>query len=139
MFYYNCQINLFRPFIRLEMIDSDKQPKQICINAANNISKLLRLCVKTYGLKRVGFLYTHCVMTATILHLYNVANTTRETEESEANLCEAIRALCEMKSSFPIVERYLRSIRSLTLDWCPQGVPQVSMSRSLFSIPTIFE
>jgi hypothetical protein len=122
------------------MIDATQpdQPKPVCIDAANNISELLRLCVNTYGLKRVGFMYTHCVVTAAMIHLLNVSEKSKEMALSEAYLCQAIRALYEMKTSFPIVERYLRNIRSLTMEWFPHGAPQVRIPWSLITILTIF-
>lgn len=122
MFYYNCIAHLFRPFVKLNMMQSSRTPKQICTDAANEISLLLRRCIQTYGIKRVGFMYTHCVMTTAIIQLMDVSETA--SNQSQTFLCEAIRALYEMKVAFPIVERYLGSIRDLTVEWCPQGVPE---------------
>jgi hypothetical protein len=139
MFYYNCNINLYRPFIKLSIGDSPEQdqPREICTDAANNVSELLRIFVNTYGLRRVGFMYTHCVMSATIIHLLNVAHPCTQTALSETYLCEAIRALYDMKTSFPVVERYLRLIRSLAIGWFPQGAPQVRILWPFISVLAI--
>ncbi|TVY85089.1 Nitrogen assimilation transcription factor nit-4 [Lachnellula suecica] len=120
MYYWNCVIHLFRPFMKLEYVHSTgstKSPKPITIEAANKISELLQLSIQTYGLRRVGFMYTHCISTASIIHLVVVSGTPTVPETSLRHLCDAISAMQQIRSTFPIIDRYMGTLRSLAQEW----------------------
>jgi hypothetical protein len=74
-------------------------PRQICTDAANDISMLLEMYNKSYGLRRVFFINAHCIMTAAIIHVLNIASPKpgiRNTAHSKNHLVQAIRGLGQM-------------------------------------------
>jgi hypothetical protein len=74
-------------------------PRQICSDAANDISMLLEIYNKSYGLRRIFFINAHCIMTAAIIHVVNLASPKpgiRNTAHAKNHLVEAIRGLGQM-------------------------------------------
>lgn len=74
----------------------------------------------TYGFNKLCFIFTHCCMTAGIIHLVRItgANLVPNVLDATARyVADAIRALYDMLQSFPIVERYLKALRALVLKW----------------------
>ncbi|KAH6663396.1 fungal-specific transcription factor domain-containing protein [Halenospora varia] len=133
IYYHNAVIQLFRPFIRVSFVQSAKTPKQICVESANKISELMSLYEQTYGSRRIGFMHTHTVMTAVIIHLVTISasNVAPDVfEQTDVYLASAIRYLQEMEKSFPIVSRYLKAIKGLTYKWCTTIPPRVEMAVS---------
>ncbi|KAF4627841.1 hypothetical protein G7Y89_g10314 [Cudoniella acicularis] len=128
IFYHNCVIQLFRPFIRVSFVQSAKTPKQICTESANRMSELMALYRKTYGLHKIGFMYSHCMMTAAIIHLVNMSGSNLSPEvfeQTDAYLVDAIRVLRALAQSFPIVERFIKAVRGLVFKWCTVVPPKV--------------
>jgi hypothetical protein len=77
---------------------------------------------KTYGFRRMSFLFTHCLMTAAVIHLVTMSGNKIPPEvcgQTETYIADIIRALHELHQSFAIVERYLKVIRALVHRWCP--------------------
>lgn len=71
-------------------------------------------------------MFTHCVVTAAVIHLVTLSPPDippEIREQAEIHVANAILALHEMYRSFPIVARYLKSIRVLVSRWCPT-IPQ---------------
>src|SRR5690348_10475681 len=96
IYYHNAVIQLFRPFIRVSFVQSAKTPKQICVESANKISELMSLYEQTYGSRRIGFMHTHTVMTAVIIHLVTISasNVAPDVfEQTDVYLASAIRYL----------------------------------------------
>lgn len=131
VYYHNCVIQLFRPFIRVSFVNSTKNPRQICGEAAIKISEAMALYRATYGFNKMCFIFTHCCMTAGIIHLVRItgANLAPNVMAVTARyVADAIRALHEMLQSFPIVERYLKALRALVLKWFAfKDIPPVIM------------
>ncbi|CAG8979414.1 hypothetical protein HYALB_00012447 [Hymenoscyphus albidus] len=120
VYYHTCVIQLFRPFIRVSFVNSTKNPRQICGEAAIRISEAMALYKATYGFSKMCFIFTHCCMTAAIIHLVRVTGANLAPHVMDVTskyVADAIRALYDMLQSFPIVERYLKAIRALVLKW----------------------
>lgn len=101
-------------------MNSTKNPRQICGEAAIKISESMALYKATYGFNKMCFIFTHCCMTAGIIHLVRItgANLVPNVLDVTARyVADAIRALYDMLQSFPIVERYLKALRALVLKW----------------------
>ncbi|CZR59534.1 uncharacterized protein PAC_09428 [Phialocephala subalpina] len=120
MFYHNCIIMLFRPFVKVAFVQtSSETPRQICIASANTISQLLDLHKKTYGIRKSFFVNTHCVMSTAIIHLINISSHPGvPNPEVETYLADAIRAMHDMMKGTIIVGRYLKIMRNMIYKWC---------------------
>ncbi|RDL38004.1 Zn2 DNA-binding protein [Venustampulla echinocandica] len=122
VYYHNCVIQLFRPFLRYQFVEGTRTPRQIATKAANKISELMALYTQTYSLRRPVFMSSHCIVTAAVIHLVTLSPPNvppKIREQTEIHVANAIRTLHEMHRSFPIVVRYLKSIRVLITRWCP--------------------
>jgi hypothetical protein len=140
-------ILLFRPFLKVNFTQDRAPPRQICTESANAISSLLALLSQTYGLKKVGLFTAHHVLTAAIVHLYNICNSNYLMGESrnhaEECLVHAIHELAEMKhgmhnplpnnkcavliesivATTSLSGRCLRSITNLIHQWLKGNIP----------------
>jgi hypothetical protein len=68
----------------------------------------------------MSFLFTHCLMTAVVIHLVTMSGNNIPAEvsgQTETYIADIIRALHELHQSFAIVERYLKAIRALAQRW----------------------
>jgi hypothetical protein len=69
MYYHFATLLLFRPFIKLRIIDSMVSPKDVCSQAADAIQALSRSYSRLYTLKRTPSFVPHFVLTSSIMHL----------------------------------------------------------------------
>lgn len=120
MYYHNCVLHLFRPFLKVSFVQSSKAPRTICTEAATVISQLLGNVSQTYGLRRNFLLMTHCLTTAAIIHVVNLTGSNPApaiAEPAAEYLCDTIYALHTMIPGAPIIERYLSVVPTLFLRW----------------------
>ena len=69
MYYHFAILLLFRPFIRLRLIDSTLLPRTICVQAARAIHGLTRSYSQLYTLRRTPSFVPYFVLTSTIMDL----------------------------------------------------------------------
>lgn len=69
MYYHFAILLLFRPFIKLRIIDSSLLPKDICLQAADAIQGLSGSYSKLYTLRRTPSFVPYFVLTSAIMHL----------------------------------------------------------------------
>jgi len=130
MYYHNCVIHLFRPFIKVSFIQNVKPPRQICTEAANMITRLMNQYFDIYGSKYSIFLMSHCIVSAGIIHLVNLSSPTTIVspgvqEQAEMSLVSSMRWLVAPQVTFPLVERYLMTLVTLTHKWFTTIPPQI--------------
>ena len=69
MYYHFAILLLFRPFIKLKIIGSGVSPRDVCNQAADAISALVRSYSQLYTLRRTPSFVSYFVLTSTITHL----------------------------------------------------------------------
>ncbi|KAA8636754.1 hypothetical protein SMACR_00182 [Sordaria macrospora] len=69
MYYHFAILLLFRPLIKLRIVGSSISPRDVCIQAADAISGLLRSYSQLYTLRRTPSFVPYFVLTSSIMHL----------------------------------------------------------------------
>ncbi|CAP67700.1 uncharacterized protein PODANS_1_15900 [Podospora anserina S mat+] len=69
MYYHFAILLLFRPLIRLRIIGSGVSPRDVCSQASDAISGLLRSYSQLYTLRRTPSFVPYFVLTSSIMHL----------------------------------------------------------------------
>lgn len=69
MYYHFAILLLFRPLIKLRLIGSSVSPRDVCLQAADAISGLLRSYSQLYTLRRTPSFVPYFVLTSSIMHL----------------------------------------------------------------------
>src|SRR5690242_15086452 len=89
MLYHTVVLHLFRPLLKVELINSDLRPRDECIQAANNVAELLRLYRTHYDMRACQLVLTHILLASCIVHLLY----SRDSITSTNNLVEGLRGL----------------------------------------------
>lgn len=71
MYYHFAVLLLLRPFIKLRFLGSGVNPQELCIQAANAITTLLRSYDQLYTLQRTPSFVPYIVLGACLMHLSN--------------------------------------------------------------------
>jgi hypothetical protein len=139
IYYHDCVIHLFRPFVRVTFKEGTKSPRRICTEEAITISQIMEIYSTSYGLRRGHFIANHCIMSAAIIHLLNMSspgpNSITATQTADY-LRQAIRVLHEMRAAYPIVARYLNLIHSLAMKWNVNLPPNIHHALEAVDIPS---
>ncbi|KAL3420598.1 fungal specific transcription factor [Phlyctema vagabunda] len=139
IYYHNCVLHLFRPFLRVTFVQVAKPPLVVCMEEARALSDLIALHKRYYGLRRVCLILTHCTMTCAIQHLVNLQSPRQDIAEVAAiDLGNAVRALHEMGSSSTMSKRFLNILMGLIRRWAvtvPENVRQ-AMADAEVTCPT---
>jgi hypothetical protein len=69
MYYHFAILSLFRPLIKLRIIGSSITPRDVCLQAADAITGLLRSYAQLYTLRRTPSFVPYFVLTSSIMHL----------------------------------------------------------------------
>lgn len=69
MYYHFAILLLFRPLIKLRIVGSSIKPRDVCSQAADAISGLLRSYSQLYTLRRTPSFVPYFVLTSSIMHL----------------------------------------------------------------------
>jgi len=72
--YYHCSLLLlFRPFLKATFTRNiDVTPREVCRQAANNISEIWSRHLAMYGLAGIYTFQVHCLFTACTIHIINL-------------------------------------------------------------------
>lgn len=109
MFYHTVVLHLFRPFLKVEIIDSDIRPRDICIQKANEVSELLRLYRKHYDLRACTLVLTHILLSVSIVHLIF--------PQSTGNFVQSLKALEDMSVCHYFGARSYKIVHTLAKTW----------------------
>jgi len=82
MYYHFAILLLFRPLIKLRIIGSSISPRDVCSQAADAISGLLRSYSQLYTLRRTPSFVPYFVLTSSIMHLAIGATLSGEQKQS---------------------------------------------------------
>jgi hypothetical protein len=89
MYYHFAILLLFRPLIKLRIIGSSISPRDVCSQAADAISGLLRSYSQLYTLRRTPSFVPYFVLTSSIMHLA-IAATSSPSSESAAGGADSV-------------------------------------------------
>lgn len=113
MYYHYAILLLFRPFIKLELAGGQDSPRDICVQAANAISSLVKSYSGLYTLKRTPSFVPYFVLASTITHMIAFGNSRGGIE----NVRQGIDDLKEMTSCHRFANRALDILYFLVGQW----------------------
>ncbi|KAM0402600.1 hypothetical protein ACHAPZ_005540 [Fusarium culmorum] len=117
---------LFRPLIKLRIIESGVSPRDVCLQAANAMQGFLTSYSWLYTLKRAPSFVPYFALTSSIMHLAIMATTVLTNESdmalrSDPNVSEAVKqgiaSLAEMTPYHHIAEQAPYILRYLAKKW----------------------
>ena len=119
MHYHFAILLLFRPFIKFNLSHSLVSPHDVCLQASDAISVLVRSYSDLYSLRRTPSLAPYIVMTSSIMHIYYWGNETEiaAKEERTAKILQGWRDLGEMSSSHGFAGRGRKILSFLVKRW----------------------
>ncbi|KAK4119353.1 hypothetical protein N657DRAFT_659105 [Parathielavia appendiculata] len=129
MYYHFAILSLFRPLIKLRIIGSSITPRDVCLQAADAITGLLRSYAQLYTLRRTPSFVPYFVLTSSIMHLaiaaadfnsraYEQGNAPAKLDPHAADaLARGIADLTEMAPCHHFAEQALNILRFLAKKW----------------------
>lgn len=112
MYYHTVVLHLFRPFLKVDLLESTVSPRAVCTESAENISILADGYRNLYTLRRTCLLMAHCLLSASTIHLLNIS-----TPSAQRHLTHGLRDLDEMSFMNPFAARCARIVTSLAQKW----------------------
>ena len=113
MFYWTIIVHLFRPLLKVELIHSDVRPRDICVEASNNVSRIVRIYRKFYDFRTAHLIIPHILLTVCVLHLLY----SKENPVSRQNLIEGLQGLEDLHVCHYFGARSFRIIYALAKTW----------------------
>ncbi|CAL3970830.1 unnamed protein product [Diplocarpon coronariae] len=113
MYYHSAILFLFRPFIKLSITDSSVCPRDLCNQAAETISLLLKSYSDLYTLQRTPSFVPYFVLASSIVHIVKIGNQ----RIGRQDLRQSISSLREMSSCHSFATRALGIILFLIAHW----------------------
>ncbi|KAI9715950.1 MAG: hypothetical protein M1812_005584, partial [Candelaria pacifica] len=133
MYHHTVVLQLFRPFLKADLLDSNVRPRDICTQSAEGISSLLNTYRELYGLRCSCPIIMHIVMTASTIHLLNLPS-----PSASASLAQGISDLRVMSTNHSFARRCLRIIKTLGVKWeieLPETVQEASIAARAETLP----
>ena len=113
MLYYTIIVHLFRPMLKVDLIHSDVHPRDICIEAANKVSDIVRTYRQFYDFRLAHLIIPHCLLSVCIVHLlYSKDNRT-----SYQNLVDGLQGLEDLHECHYFGARSFRIMHTLAKTW----------------------
>ena len=113
MLYYTIIVHLFRPMLKVDLLHSDIHPRNICIDAANNASRLLRIYRSLYDFRTAHLAIPYILLSVCIVHLLY----SKDDNISRQNLVEGLQGLEDIHECHYFGARSFRIIHSLAQTW----------------------
>ena len=118
MHYHFAILLLFRPFIKLGIIGSRVSPKDVCAQASDAISALVKSYKQLYTLRRTPSFVPYFILASSIAHMVTVSSSRTGPEQ----LRQGIDDLKEMSKCHMISIRALDILRYLIRHWEVDGL-----------------
>ena len=116
MFFHLLYIHLFRPFLKYNPstspLPSHVPPRKLCTQAANSISKLMRLYKRTYGLRQICNIAVYIVHSACTIHLLDLPDKT-----AKGDIIHGVKHLEEIAEDWLCARRTLSILSMLASKW----------------------
>jgi len=140
MYYHFAILLLFGPFVKVHFAGSSISPKEICLQAADAITSLVRSYRQLYSLRRTPCFVPHVVLAASIVHLF--ATDSIPNIGAFTQILQNMTHLHEMSPSHSFASRAEQILRTMVHNWSVE-ISQESQRESwgeaaLRSIPVNF-
>jgi hypothetical protein len=112
MYYHFAILLLFRPFIKLVFSQSAVSPRDICTQAAENISSLVRSYRHLYTIRRTPSFSPYIVFAANITHLMDARNML-----GSAYSVQGLQDLRDMSSCHGFAKKAIHIINAIAQKW----------------------
>lgn len=113
MLYHTMIVHLFRPMLKVNLIHSDVRPRDICIDAANTVSRIVRIYRSLYDFRVAHLTIPHILLNICIVHLLY----SKDNHVSRQNLVEGLKGLEDLHECHYFGARSFRIIHSLSQHW----------------------
>jgi len=113
MLYYTTVVHLFRPMLKVDLIHSNVRPRDSCVDAANQVAKLLRLYRQHFKMRACQLVLTHVLLSVCVVHLLY----STESPVSYRNLVEGLQALEDLSTCHYFGRRSFKIIHALSQVW----------------------
>ena len=128
MYYHTVVLHLFRPFLKVDLTNSQVSPRDVCTSCADTVSALVSTYRNTYGFRRSSVLLGHIILSSNIIDLLNLPDCT-----ASRNLELGVTALRESSVNHAFAIRCLHIIMALAKQWNIQLPTEVS--QAAYDIP----
>jgi hypothetical protein len=116
MFYQLLYIHLFRPFLKYSQATSplppNISPRRLCTQAAQAVSKLLRLYKRSHGLRQICNIAVYIAHSACTIHLLNLPD-----KNAKRDITHGVKHLEEIAESWLCARRTLAILSVLSRQW----------------------
>ena len=123
-YYHTVVLHLFRPFLKVDLTNSQVSPREICTSSASNAAALVGTYRQIYGLRRVPVIATHILLSISIIHLLNLSKAS-----AVQDLALSITCLREISANHTFGLRSIRIITALSRQWnihLPAEIAQIA-------------
>ncbi|THW92568.1 hypothetical protein D6D06_07282 [Aureobasidium pullulans] len=128
MYYHQCVLHLFRPFMKLDLSDIGLYPRELATYCATEISKLMNALRGMYGLRRTSLAVSPILLSASTVHLMNLPS-----QGAAMQLTQAMQDLDTMSVNHRYASCCLEVINRLANQWgirLPEGTANLAPFRS---------
>ena len=116
MFFHLLYIHLFRPFLKYSQGPSPPKlpvpPKRQCVQAAEKISKYLRIYKRTYGLRQICNIAVYIAHSACTIHLLNLPD-----KNARRDIIHGVRQLEEIADGWLCARKTLGILSAQARKW----------------------
>ncbi|KEQ57679.1 uncharacterized protein M437DRAFT_79547 [Aureobasidium melanogenum CBS 110374] len=112
MYYHQCVLHLFRPFMKLDLSDIGLYPRELLTYCATEISKLMNALRAMYGLRRTSLAVSSILLSASTVHLMNLPS-----QGAAVQLTQAMQDLDKMSVNHRYASCCLEAINRLANQW----------------------
>lgn len=124
MYYHTVVLHLFRPFIKTRLTGSTASPRDICINASENISNLVKSYSQLYTLRRTPSLVPYIVLSSTLTFIIIQIPHDPDSASFNEKLIQGITDLRQMNNCHGFARIALEILRFLTKKWNIAGLEE---------------
>lgn len=128
MYYHTSIMHLFRPFLWVDLTNSDVSPREVCKTCASTIHYMISNYRRIYGFQQGLLILSHVIMSANIIDLVNMPN-----PSAVEHLILGVTCLREMSYHQILGSRFLDIILALAEQWkkpLPAGIYQAAQRSS---------
>lgn len=112
LYYQTVTLHLFRPFLKVDLMNSEISPRAIVDSCAEKVSAILDTYRSLYTLRRTSVLVPHIVVSACTIYLVKLPS-----PSAGPSLAQLLNDLKEMSVNHPLTIRMLRIVLSLGKKW----------------------
>ncbi|KAH9876317.1 hypothetical protein J1614_004196 [Plenodomus biglobosus] len=113
MLYFTIIVHLFRPLLKVNLVHSEVRPRDICIDAANTVSRIVKIYRSFYDFRVAHLAIPHVLLSVCIVHLLY----SKDNEVSRQNLVDGLQGLEDLHECHYFGARCFRIIHALSQHW----------------------